>query len=270
MNNLSVGIAGFGAVGQRLAQEFEKGIPGVALVALTSRDLDKARAQAASLLQAPPPVVPLAELAALADVVVEAAPAAAFAQIARAALTAGKTLLAITVGALLEEEAHYAALARQHGGTLQVVSGAIGGLDAIQGAAIGQVEAVVMTSRKPPRGLAGAPYVLERGIDLAALTEPQVIFEGSAREACKGFPANVNVSAAVSLAGVGADRTRIRIIADPVIERNMHEIEVTGEFGRFRVQIENVPTVNPRTGILTVFSIVAALRKLTAPLKVGT
>jgi aspartate dehydrogenase len=127
-----------------------------------------------------------------------------------------------------------------------------------------------MTSRKPPRGLAGAPYLAAHGIDLAGLAAAQVVFEGSAREACRGFPANVNVSAAVSLAGIGADRTRVRIVADPAIDRNMHEVEVTGEFGRFSVQIENVPTVNPRTGLLTVLSVVAALRKLTAPLRVGT
>jgi aspartate dehydrogenase len=97
-----------------------------------------------------------------------------------------------------------------------------------------------------------------------------VIFEGSARDACRGFPANVNVAAAVSLAGVGPDRTQMRIIADPTIDRNMHDVEVTGSFGRFVVHIENVPSQNPRTGVLVAQSIVATLRKLTAPIQVGT
>lgn len=105
---------------------------------------------------------------------------------------------------------------------------------------------------------------------MLALKEPQIIFEGSAREAWQGFPANVNVSAAVSLAGIGADRTRSRIIADPTIERNMHDVEIIGEYGRFTVHIENVPTDNPRSGVLTGLSVVATIRKLASPLQVGT
>jgi aspartate dehydrogenase len=143
-------------------------------------------------------------------------------------------------------------------------------LDAIAAAAVGTLDAVMITTRKPPRALAGAPYLEANGIDIMALRSPQVVFEGSAREACRGFPANVNVSAAVSLAGIGPDRTRVRIIADPTISRNMHDVEVTGDFGRFVVHVENAPSGNPRTGVLAAQSVIATLRKLTTPVLVGT
>ena len=230
----------------------------------------KAQANAEQLLQQPPPIVSLPELVTLSDLIVEAAPAAALPEIARTTLIGGKSLLVISVGALLGHEQEYSDLAAQYGGIVHVASGAIGGLDAITSASAGRVDSVVMTTRKPPKGLAGAPYLELHKIDVLSLTKPQVIFEGSAREACRGFPANVNVSAAVSLAGIGPDRTQIRIIADPTIDRNMHDVEILGEFGRFTTHIENVPTHNPRSGILTALSVVATMRKITSPLQVGT
>ena len=245
-------------------------MPGATLAAVTSRDLEKTRDAAQAFLRRVPPVVPLDELVRRSGVIVEAAPAAAFDEIATAALVAGKVLLVASVGALVADHERYAGLARRGGGTLHVVSGAIGGLDAISAAAVGPVESVTMTTRKPPRGLAGAPYLEAHGIDVAALTEPRVVFEGSAREACRGFPANVNVSAAVSLAGIGPDRTRVRIIADPSLDRNTHDVEVAGDFGRFTVHIENRPSANPRTGVLTAMSILATIRKLTSPFRVGS
>jgi aspartate dehydrogenase len=130
---------------------------------------------------------------------------------------------------------------------------------------------VTITTRKPPAGLAGAPYVVEHGIDVYACSTDTVIFEGSAREACKGFPANVNVSAALSLAGIGPDCTRIRILVAPGSTRNMHDVEVVGEFGRMTTHIENVPTeTNPRTGKLSYLSTLAMLKTLVSPLHCGT
>jgi aspartate dehydrogenase len=128
---------------------------------------------------------------------------------------------------------------------------------------MGRVDSVTLTTRKPPKGLVGAPYVVEQGIDLDSLREETVVFEGSAREACQGFPANVNVSAALSLAGIGPDRTRVRILAVPGGTVNQHRIEVRGEFGRLAVEIENVPSpANPRTGLLAIFSSIASLAEI--------
>jgi aspartate dehydrogenase len=127
-----------------------------------------------------------------------------------------------------------------------------------------------MTTRKPPIGLAGAPHIVQNRISLEGLQEEKEVFAGSAREACKGFPANVNVSAAVSLAGIGPDRTRIRILAVPGLQRNCHDIEVEGEFGRLHVRIENVPSENPKTGKLTSLSIIRSLQDVVDPVRIGT
>jgi aspartate dehydrogenase len=123
---------------------------------------------------------------------------------------------------------------------------------------------------KPPGGLEGAPYLVERSISLTGLKTPRKIFEGSAREGARGFPANVNVAAALSLAGIGPDKTRLEIWADPAIERNIHRIEVDADAARFSMTIENVPSENPRTGRIVAQSVVALLRGLVSELRVGT
>ena len=128
-----------------------------------------------------------------------------------------------------------------------------------------------MVTRKPPRGLAGAPYLEANAISVSGLSQPERVFTGTAREAARGFPANVNVAAALALAGIGPDRTTIEIWADPSLNRNVHRIEVEAEAARFSMEIENVPSAeNPRTGRLTALSVVAALKKLSAPLAIGT
>jgi aspartate dehydrogenase len=128
-----------------------------------------------------------------------------------------------------------------------------------------------MVTRKPPRGLEGAPYLVRNNISVESLSAPLKVFEGSAREGARGFPANVNVAAALSLAGIGADRTTLEIWADPGLTRNMHRIEVDADSARFAMSIENVPSEeNPRTGRITALSVVAALRGLTSTLRVGT
>ncbi len=127
-----------------------------------------------------------------------------------------------------------------------------------------------MITRKPPNGLAGAPHLVRNDISVEGLTAPKLVFKGSAREAALGFPANVNVAAALSLAGIGPDRTTIEIWADPGITRNCHAIEVVSDAATFSVSIENVPSENPRTGRITAQSVLAALRKLNAPLRIGT
>jgi aspartate dehydrogenase len=127
-----------------------------------------------------------------------------------------------------------------------------------------------MITRKPPRGLVGAPYLDANGISVEGLNEPKLVFSGTAREAAAGFPANVNVAAALALAGIGPDRTVAEIWADPSVDRNCHTVEVDSDSARFTVSIENIPSDNPRTGRITALSVLAALRKLRSPLRVGT
>src|SRR5205809_197475 len=119
------------------------------------------------------------------------------------------------------------------------------------------------------RGLAGAPWIEQQMIDLDAITQETLIFEGPATEACRAFPANVNVVAALSLAGIGPEKTRIKIFASPERPLNRHRISVEGEFGRLTIEIENVPSENPRTGKLSYLSAIALLKDLTAPLRIG-
>jgi len=141
----------------------------------------------------------------------------------------------------------------------------------VRAAAEGEIASVTLETRKPPRGLAGAPYLVENDISVERLNAAKKVFEGNAREAAKGFPANVNVAAALSLAGIGPDRTTVQIWADPEVTRNTHTIRVEADSARFTMTIENIPTEeNPKTGKITALSVIATLRRLTAPLTAGT
>lgn len=237
------------------------------IAGVTSRTEKTAREFLAALRE-PPAYLPRGRLIAAADLIIEAAGGAVVAGLAAEVFAAGKDLMVISAGALLDHP-EVIEKSRQSGCRLYVPSGAIAGLDGIKSACAGEVAHVTMTTRKPPNGLEGAPYLVENGISLAGLTEPREVFFGTAREACRGFPANVNVSAAVSMAGIGPDRTRIRIIAVPGLERNCHDIEVEGEFGRLHVHIENVPSENPRTGKLTALSIIRAVQDVVDPVRIG-
>jgi aspartate dehydrogenase len=271
---LRVGIAGFGTIGKVVASYLDPklhgGIDGVVLAAVSARDIGRAEQGMAGFAR-PVPVVPLAGLAeADLDIVVECAPAALLRDIAEPALSAGRTLITLSCGALLDNF-DLVDLARQHGGRILVPTGALLGLDAVQAAAQGEIARVHMITRKPPEGLDGAPYLIERGISVLGIWKRQCVFSGSAREAARGFPANVNVAAALALAGIGPDRTTIEIWADPQVDRNIHHIEVEADTVRLSLQIENVPSVeNPKTGRLTPLSVVALLRKLGSPLAIGT
>lgn len=266
---LSVGIAGLGAIGGTVAAALAAGIAGLTLVAVAVRDRGKAESWLAARRIAVP-IVPLGELAKSCDVVVECLPPARFAEIAETVIAAGKILIPLSVGTLLAHP-NLIERAQKTGARILVPTGALIGLDAVRAAAEGKIHGVRMVTRKPPRGLDGAPYLVANNISLAGLTAPLKVFEGSARDGAKGFPANVNVAAALSLAGIGPDRTQLEIWADPTVERNMHAIEVDAESARFSMSIENIPSEeNPRTGKITALSVVALLRGLTAPLVVGT
>jgi aspartate dehydrogenase len=265
---LRVAVAGLGAIGLKLAEALDRGIPGCVLAAVSANDREKAAKRLSHLARAVP-VVALAELEPLADIVVECAPAKLLPAIAEPFLRAGKTVIVLSAGAILTNE-HLVGLARQHGGQIVVPTGALLGLDAVTAAAEGTIRSVRMVTRKPVRGLAGAPYLAEHNIRLDDITEPTRIFLGTPREAAIGFPANLNVAVALSLAGIGADNTTLEIWADPSLERNVHRIEVDSDSAGFSMSIENVPSDNPRTGRITALSVISYLRKLNAPLRVGS
>jgi aspartate dehydrogenase len=266
---LRVGLAGLGAVGLEVARRIEAGIAGLALAAVSVRDKDKARRNLPQVGERIS-VVAAEALAQSCDLVVECLPPALFRGVALSVIEPGKLFMPLSVGQLLENW-DLVALAKETGARILVPTGGLIGLDAVRAAAEGTINSVTMITRKPPNGLDGAPYLVERGISLKGLNTARKVFDGTAREGARGFPQNVNVAAALSLAGIGPDRTQLEIWADPELDRNTHRIEVDSDTAHFTMAIENVPSIeNPRTGRIVALSTVATLRGLVAELKVGT
>lgn len=265
---LKIGLAGLGAVGLEVARRIEAGIPGLVLAAVAVRDIAKAKRNLPDV-GTTIEVAPIEALAQSCDLVVECLPPQLFQPVALSVIERGKLFMPLSVGQLLENW-DLVARAKETGARILVPTGALLALDAVRAAAEGTINSVTMVSRKPPNGLDGAPYLVARDISLVGLKEPRKIFEGTAREGARGFPANVNVAAALSLAGIGPDKTRLEIWADPSITRNTHRIEVDADTARFSMMIEGIPSANPRTGRIVPLSVVAALRGLVSELKVGT
>ena len=266
---IRIAIAGLGAIGKALAKRLADGtVPGVVLAAVSARNQEKAEAFVKTLAY-PVPVLSIDQLEPTSDIVVECAPAALLGEIISPFLRAKKKAIVLSVGAILFRP-DLIELARQTGGTILVPTGALIGLDAVVAAAEGQIHDVRMITRKPPNGLSGAPYLIEHGISLEGLTEPLKVFSGNAKEAAKGFPANLNVVVALALAGIGPDRTLLEIWADPTVVRNTHTISVDSDSARFTMTMENIPSENPKTGRIVAQSVTALLRKMTSSFVVGT
>jgi aspartate dehydrogenase len=266
---LRIGIAGLGAVGLDVARRLIDGdVPGLTLAAVAVRDADKAR-------RALPQIGDLVALRTLetiandCDVVVECLPPERFRDIAIPVIDKGLLFIPLSAAQLLQN-GDLIERARETGARILVPSGALIGFDAVRAAAEGEIHSVDMVTRKPPKGLEGAPYLVENNISVRDLEAPLKVFDGSAREGARGFPANLNVAAALSLAGIGPDRTHLEIWADPTVTRNTHSITVEADTTRFTMTIESVPSANPRTGKLVAPSVVAALRGLVSELKVGS
>jgi aspartate dehydrogenase len=263
-----VAVVGLGPIGRKVVEALDKGIDGLVLAAVSVQDPAKHQSFLAGLKQ-PPAILPIDGLAEVADMVIECAPSTLVRSIVAPFVSCGKTAVVLSAGALLENE-DLIELAKQNGGQIVVPTGALIGLDAMTAAAEGKILSVRMVTRKPVKGLVGAPYLVQNNIDIERITEPLKIFEGTAREAAKGFPANLNVAVALSLAGLGPDRTTLEIWADPALTRNMHRMEVDSDSARFSMSIENIPSENPKTGRITALSVIAYLRKQRSALRVGT
>ncbi len=207
------------------------------------------------------------------DVVVEAASHEALADSGVKCLVHGIHLVPVSVGALVDASLLSALkeAAIKGNSVFHIPSGGIGGMDALQAACIAGVDRVVMTSRKMPRAWKGIPYVERLGVDLNTLKEPYQLYHGAARDCVKEFPQNINIAAVLSLAGIGFDRTEIRILADPSVSLNTHEIVWEGAAGKGRILLENVPDPdNPKTTWLAALSVLATLRRIRASCRTGT
>jgi aspartate dehydrogenase len=267
-DEMRVAVVGLGAIGRRVVEALDRGLDGLVLTAVSVQEPGKHRDFLATLSR-PPAVLPIENLSGVADLVIECAPSSMLRSIVLPFVSKGKAAVVLSAGALLEHD-DLIQIAKQSGGQIVVPTGAVIGLDAVTAAAEGTIHSVRMITRKPVKGLAGAPYLVENNIDIENITEPLKIFDGTAREAARGFPANLNVAVALSLAGVGPDRTRLEIWADPALTRNTHCIEVDSDSASFSMSIENIPSENPKTGRITALSVIAYLRKRRSALRVGT
>lgn len=263
---MQIALIGCGAIGSALL-ELVKDDAGLQIAAIVVPGDSREAALAVAQRLAPGAQVVQAVPADGIDLVVEAAGHAAIAQHVLPALQRGLPCIVASVGALaapgLAEQLEAAARAGRT--QVQLIAGAIGGIDALAAARIGGLETVRYTGRKPPQAWKGTPA--EQCCDLDSLAVETLIFEGTAREAAAQFPKNANVAATVSLAGLGLDRTMVRLIADPAVRENLHQVEAAGAFGSFELTMRNQPlAANPKTSALTVFSAVRALRGHVAPL----
>ena len=272
---MRVAVVGTGAIGSYLLDAIAAGAAGPMEVVAIADVADRGEhlSRLAASLGCTWHTDPLDVLSAVPDVVVEAAAPAVVRDFAGRWLDGGANVLAMSVGALADPDLlrDLGATAERAGRHLLVPTGAIGGLDAIRAAKIGGLDTVELRTTKPPRALKGAPWLVAAGVDVDAYTQSTVVFDGTATEAVAGFPANLNVVAALSLAGIGPDRTRVVLVADPSGERNIHEITARGAFGELYVRLENRPTPgNPKTSLLAPLSALALLQRQSAPVQVGS
>jgi|TARA_B110000211_G_scaffold234829_1_gene306622 aspartate dehydrogenase len=267
---MKIGIAGIGAIGLNVALSLDRQkIPGFQLVGFSARSKERA-AEFNEMLSLPIPHYEFAELSQNCDLVIECLPPSLFKKLAIPVLKAGKILVALSASQLLKYD-DLIDLAEEYGGQIIVPSGAMLGLDALKAVAVGELQSVMIETRKPVAGLMNSPYFLKKGIDSASIDKPKLIMSGTVSSIAKEFPANVNVAAAISLAGLGADRTQMEIWADPTLKRNMHTVRVVSDSSDFTMSIQNRPSdENPSTGRITPQSVIALLRNMAATLKVGT
>ncbi|MGI9334654.1 MAG: aspartate dehydrogenase domain-containing protein [Gammaproteobacteria bacterium] len=268
---MQVALGGYGNVARQLVRAIEtRPELNLAIAAVSARDLGAARARASeSGLDVP--VVSAAQLPEHSRIIVECATYAGFRPVVEPAVRAGAHVVCVSVGAL-GVNMDLLDLAAEHGGTVQIASGAIPGLDIVRSAREGNIESVRLTSHILARSLAHEAYVTERGIDLArAESEPVPIFSGSAREAARHFPRHFNVAVALSLAGIGLDRTQIEILADGRIPGARHTVRVKSDVIELEMTSQNFPSVeNNRTSRIVAPSILAALRELNATIRIGS
>jgi aspartate dehydrogenase len=266
MPQRKVGLVGCGTIGSQLAVAVDSDkIANASLVALFDVAESNLQNLKAKLHSNPGAHSDFSKfLGSGADIIVEAASQDAVRAFGKAILEAGKDLMVMSVGALADRDflGDLLQAAAKEGCRIYVPTGAIAGVDAIRSVR-NLLDSVTLTTTKSPKALAGAPFFETGKIKLDEITKSTVIYEGTAAEAVRAFPANVNVAAVLSLAGMGVDKTKVRIVADPQATTNQHEIAAAGSFGKIKITVNNVPSPgNPKTSFLAVLSAIECLRSI--------
>jgi aspartate dehydrogenase len=268
-----IGIVGCGAIGTSLAKAIIKNFSGQTQLA-GLYDIDQGKSARLSVLVSKGKKIAVASLKELinkSDLVIEAAHANSSWDIARKALGSGRDIMIMSVGGIVAHHKKLEALAYRNNAHVFVPSGAISGVDALKAASFGRIKKVTLTTRKNPLSFKGVDYVRLKKIDLGSIRKEKTIFSGTASQAMKYFPQNINVAGVLSIAGIGKDKTSVRIIADPDTSKNIHQIDIESDAANISTRTENVlHPQNPKTSFLAVLSAVATLRQILEPVRVGT
>ena len=271
LKSLKIGIVGCGAIGSRIAKSITHELKASCqLTGLYDIDTQKSQDVAQQLKQKKAVKSSFSELLKSCDLMVEAVNATDTHTIIEQALKAKRHVLAMSVGKLLNALDLFR-LARKNHCNILIPSGAIAGIDAIKAVRLAKINKITLTTRKPLAGFIHTPYVIQNKIDLTKIHQETVIFEGNVDTAVKFFPQNINVAATVSLAAHAQDKLTVRIITSPSYTKNIHEVEVTGDFGRIVTRTENeVCPDNPKTSYLAVLSGIQTLQEFCTQVKIGT
>lgn len=264
---LEIAIVGCGAIAQAVIQALAARSD-VRVASVLARSPQAARLALAGLAHPPAVHTALAD-APRPSLLVECAGHGAIVEHVLPALAVGIPCVVVSVGALAEPglPERLAEAARQGNTRVELLAGAIGAVDALAAARLGGLDEVIYIGRKPPLAWRGTPAA--QRFDLAAITEPVEIFAGSARAAAAAYPRNANVAATLALAGLGLEHTRVRLLADPGVVDNVHEVRARGAFGEFELTLRGRPlAANPKTSSLTVYSVLRAILNHAAPVAV--
>lgn len=266
---VQIGLVGCGVIGSRLAQTIQRDYKNVAKIVALHDINHKQALLLQKRLRTHPPTVTLASLILKSHLIIEAASIDAAINVLHNALAKNRDVLLMSVGALIKDR-RWRKLLAQSKSRLHIPSGAIAGLDGIKAMAQGSIRHLTLTTRKPPKALQGAPGLQDKRLNISAIKRPKVIFEGSVHQVIDRFPRNTNVAAAVALAcGSAIQRLRIRIIADPNITRNTHELHVESDCGTLTCKVENKPSANPKTSELAIRSAISVLSRIFSQVSLG-
>jgi len=263
---MKIGVIGCGAIGSVLCKFIDEKLKESELVAIC--DIDKRKVEKLKKnLNNKPIITDIDGAIKKSDIVVEAVSPSIIKELLKKCIKNKTHLMVMSVNGLIQNQD----LLKKLTARLFIPSGAICGIDGVKATNIGKIKSVTITTTKSPRSLKDAPYIKKNRINLKKIKNKTKIFEGSASEAIKGFPKNVNVSATLSLAGIGAKKTKVIVFVNPKIKRNVHEIEVINSFGKLTTRTENIVSpLNPKTSHLAVLSACATLKRLTGHIKIGT